>query len=175
MGQSAHLPELDLGSLMGSQLMALVDAQCHASEATLRFIKSVGFDGSELHTTTFKLASRAADAQSPERPESEEPHERLELPTLSLIPIPYFRVKEATLEFRTRVVAAEPTRTRGAAVEPTPATSPAPLRLISVFANRHSRDGVERGHRYSMHVTLKAVQDDLPEGLERLLGQLERR
>lgn len=165
MAAEESLQTLELGAMFGSPLTALIDAQCQAAEATLRFVRAVGFSGDKLLTVPFQIPDRT----DPEDKEPKEPS-RIAVPILSLVPIPCVRVKEATIEFRAKIVAAHPTPRAERGENKTTA---APVRLRSVFAHRRQSEGSDHSRSYSLHVQIRAVQDELPPGLERLLGLLE--
>lgn len=159
------LQSLELGAMFGCPLTALIDAQCQAAEATLRFVRTIGFSGEQPLTVPFLVPSRG----SPEEGAQAEPA-RIAVPLLTLIPIPCVRVKEANIEFRAKILAAQPNLSGERGQDQ---VSASPIRLRTAFAHRRQSDGADHSRSYSLHVQMRAVQDELPEGLERLLSRLE--
>ena len=106
-----------LYELVGAPLMALVDAESQAAKATANFIKEMGFK--EVKTAP-KPAAAAGELErevdfgdlrmvkfhtQKSLPGSKQ-HEtfKVEVPLLSLLPIPALQIKDAELEFFARIV-----------------------------------------------------------------------
>ena len=104
-----------LYELVGAPLMALVDAESQAAKATANFIKEMGFkedesddqaaavdefgrkvDFGDLRMVTFRSQKRQADGT--------ERTFKVEVPLLSLLPIPALQIKDAELEFFAKIV-----------------------------------------------------------------------
>jgi len=98
-----------LYELIGAPLMALVDAESQAAKATANFIKEMGFtvthpdnevsapeDFGDLKMVTFRYQKRGADG----KPISF----KVEVPLLSLLPIPALQIKDAEIEFLAKII-----------------------------------------------------------------------
>lgn len=104
-----------LYELVGAPLMALVDAESQAAKATANFIKEMGFkedvsktgppaadefgrelDFGDLRMVTFRSQRRLADDKLEKF--------KIEVPLLSLLPIPALQIKDAELEFFAKIV-----------------------------------------------------------------------
>ncbi len=105
----ANQSAMSLYQLMGAPLQALVEAESNAAFATARFIREVGFtekpqDGSDksledfgnLRMVTFK--HERTDSNGDTRTF------KVEVPLLSLVPIPALQIKDANLDFYVRIV-----------------------------------------------------------------------
>ena len=98
-----------LYELIGAPLMALVDAESQAAKATANFIKEMGFsvthpdnedsapeDFGDLKMVTFRYQKRGVDG----KPLSF----KVEVPLLSLLPIPALQIKDAEMEFLAKII-----------------------------------------------------------------------
>ena len=96
---------LSLYQLMGAPMQALVDAEAKAAYATAMFIKEVGFsnknveseeDFGDLRMVTFRHEKMDADGKKRTF--------KVEVPLLSLVPIPALQIKDADLDFFVKIV-----------------------------------------------------------------------
>lgn len=105
---------------------------------------------------------------------------KLEIPILTMLPIPFIRIQEATIDFHAKLNSVEFSKTDtdlGIKADLTvkqgwPGGS-AKLN-VSFSYQRKTSDGVTVDRTYSMDVHIKAVQEELPAGLDRVLGILEK-
>lgn len=105
---------------------------------------------------------------------------KLEVPILTMLPIPFIRIQETTIDFHAKLNSVEFSKTDtelGIKADLTvkqgwPGGS-AKLN-VSVSYQRKSSEGVTVDRTYSMDVHIKAVQEELPAGLDRILGILEK-
>lgn len=172
------LHSVDFASMIGGSLVAVIQAQSQAAQATLNFIKNVGFEGNRTASIPFQYKKMIPQPDGTTTAQSFE----VSVPILSLLPVPFVRVQEAEIEFRAKVVglfsgaqqsgdeslapSKDPGQNSGSRVQP------AEMRVS--FSNRQrSKLGSDTSSSYSMHIRLRAVQDDVPTGLERLLAKLE--
>lgn len=136
-------------------------------------VPAVGFSGSggASATATF-TPHNAVPAQIQEM--------KLEVPILTMLPIPFIRIQETTIDFHAKLNSVEFSKTDtnlGVKADLTvqqgwPGGS-AKLN-VSVSYQRKTQEGVTVDRTYSMDVHIKAVQDELPAGLDRILGILEK-
>ena len=110
--QGSDYGALTLYQLIGAPLKALIDAEAQAAMATARYIEKVGFDPApeaegvaaepfetplgDLRTVKFKV--RRPDA------EGEAAESQVELPLLSMLPIPAMQIKNAELEYAVKIL-----------------------------------------------------------------------
>ncbi len=168
---------LSLHQLMGAPLQALVDAEAKAAFATAMFIKEVGFskkegepeeDFGDLRMVTFRHDKIDADGNKRTF--------KVEVPLLSLVPIPALQIKDADLDFFVKIVE-NPKVTKTAEIEDTEKR----LRL-SGFSESPPRDlkgtigraqhGVSRKNALEMQikVRIRMEQADVPAGLGKLFN-----
>ena len=105
---------------------------------------------------------------------------QLEVPILTMLPIPFIRIEEATIDFHAKLNSVEFARTDtelGLKADFTVAQRwpGGGARLNASFSyQKKTSQGITVDRTYSMDVHIKAVQDELPAGLDRLLGILEK-
>jgi hypothetical protein len=100
---------LSLYEIIGAPLKALVEAETYAARATAEFIRDFGFkkearddqddlldDFGKLRTVTFVQERRGRGGAVEKY--------RIEVPLLSLIPIPALQIKDAELEFYVKIL-----------------------------------------------------------------------
>jgi Protein of unknown function (DUF2589) len=105
---------------------------------------------------------------------------KLEVPILTMLPIPFIRIEETTIDFHAKLNSVEFSKTDtslGIKADLTvrqgwPGGS-AKLNVAVAYQTR-TQQGVTVDRTYSMDVHIKAVQDELPAGLDRILGILEK-
>jgi hypothetical protein len=104
----------------------------------------------------------------------------LDVPILTILPIPFIRIEEFNLAFNAKIDSMESTQ-----VESSTSVSgtlnvnqrwPGGSANLSVSASHQSKStsGTEVQRSYALSITVKAIQDDMPHGMEKVLGILER-
>jgi hypothetical protein len=107
----------------------------------------------------------------------------LEVPILTMLPIPFIRIEETTIDFNAKINSVEEVKTDetftfdaslGIEVKYPPVTSIVTANLkVSTSYQKNTQTGTKVDRTYSMAVHVRAVQDEMPAGLERILGILE--
>jgi hypothetical protein len=172
--------------LIGAPLTAVIEAQAQAAQTTVEFIQKVGFkngaeaggtteamDAGEVRTVNFSYEKTGPDGTTGTA--------TLNVPVLSIIPVPFIRVEEATIDFTAKIVdvVTEDVKTSlnwTNTVDGKYGSFLSPVKVgfkstLSLNHNRNSNSKFEK--EYNMHVTVRAVQDDMPAGLAKVLGILE--
>lgn len=159
---------------MGAQLTALIEAEAESAETSARFIQAVGFDhdangAQRLRTVSFLM--RRQDADGVERTH------RIEIPALTLVPIPLLTIESAQIDFHATVDEIVP-----AAEVPADAAAPAPKRSLTerIFGTPRKReklvtrvarsDSSGSSSHWSLKVSIKLAQSPFPGGIDRLLA-----
>lgn len=166
---------LSLAQLIGAPIHALVDAEAQSAMATARFIRAVGFTGDgegmgelgDLQMARFKRKRRGEDGREEEV--------EVQIPLLSMLPIPALQIKDAELDYTVKIVQTEAlqqrqseanqlmtTKRRGPVGEP-------PATLRATFA-REQRPGDRRSIDMLVKMKLRIEQADMPGGLAQLLA-----
>jgi hypothetical protein len=105
---------------------------------------------------------------------------KLEVPILTMLPIPFIRIEEATVDFHAKLNSVEFSKTdtdlgiKGDLTVQQGWPGGSAKLNVSVSYQRSTQQGVTVDRTYSMDVHIKAVQDELPAGLDRILGILEK-
>ena len=166
---------LSLSQLIGAPIHALVDAEAHSAMATARFIRDVGFkpvedgdlgDFGDLQMARFTTVQRREDGGT-------EPVE-VQIPLLTLLPIPALQIQDASLEYTVKVIQTEALpQARKEALRGLgdgarlPVDPPATMR--GTFA-AEPRPGGRRSMDMLVKMKLRIEQADMPAGLARLLS-----
>jgi len=183
-----ELASLDFENLIGGPLIAVVHAQAQAAMATVNFIKQVGFkppEGVQMTaeqttgepaTVTFKYKKMVP---KPDGSGEEEKTAELTVPFLAMLPIPYLRIQETNVDFLAKInsVQYRQVDTNLAVTGELEAKAgwlwgSARLKVTTTY-QRQTKEGSTVTRDYSMGVKVKAVQEEMPGGLDRLLSVLE--
>jgi hypothetical protein len=182
---------LSLYQLLGAPLYALIQAETYAANATAEFIEKVGFEAPEesevegdlgkLRTLTFKQERRGPDGQAASY--------KVEVPLLSMLPIPALQIQEAELEFFVKIIdtatQSRATRTgRSAQVKTTEEKPPPGSRYVPMPGYLDMKAMLGRGQPndprtpntafdMQVHIKIKVAQADPPAGLSRMFNLLE--
>lgn len=202
-----------LYQLLGAPLFALIEAERYAAHATAEFIKEMGFEQSEppkgkvtsgsdlprrelgkLRTLSFKQKRTTSEGQAAMF--------TVEVPLLSILPIPALQIKEAELEFFVKIVGLDTQATvppkvqlsankTGAKVATSQENNeektsiPTESSLVSVREpHLNMKAMLGRGHPahplspnsafdMQVHIKIKVAQADPPAGLSRLFNLME--
>ena len=172
---------LSLYQLMGAPLQALVEGESNAAFATAKFIKEVGFwhnperrapegieEFGDLRMVTFRHDRIDADGKKRAF--------KVQVPLLSLVPIPALQIKDADLEFFVRIVddpkvsekiASKGTENKFCLRE----GSAPPQRELKGRFGRVQHDVSRKGALdMQIRVRIKMEQADVPAGLGRLFN-----
>lgn len=161
---------MSLYQLLGAPLRALVDAESHAADATASFIARVGFEASAGREDWRELgALRVAHVHHTARDGAVHV---IDVPVLSLMPIPALQIKEATVDFAVKVVDTVPLRadpaTRRGDLDP-----PTMIDVKGSIARQGPGASGTRHAESQMHVKITMQQADVPSGLARLFNLLD--
>jgi len=126
-------------------------------------------------TAIFRAAKDAKRAQYADM--------KLEVPILTMLPIPFIRVEETTIDFNAKINSVEERKTDSSfkidaslevAGKYPPIFSAISAKLkVSTSYQKNTSSGSKVDRTYSMAVHIRAVQDEMPAGTERILGILE--
>ena len=200
----SEISSISLGSIIGGALSAIVEAQSQAAHTTVNFINEVGFEGkkgkrqpvyvdfqyektltpeeTKPGSTKEPEAGEEGETQKPSRTENLKQVTNLKVPLLTMIPIPYIRVDDATIDFNVKINSVQETKsstdlTYGGNVDAHASYNgfrfKTGIKLSASISNQKkssTSDTVKRD--YSLNVHVHAKQDDMPVGVERLLDLL---
>ncbi|KAB2329594.1 DUF2589 domain-containing protein [Cytobacillus depressus] len=180
------LQAIPFGHLIGAPLVAAIEAQAQAAQTTVNFIESVGFKknqngGSPGANTDAGDVRMVGFNYQKTNPDGTAANATLNVPVLSIVPVPYMRIEETTIDFTAKIVDIEETQVStalntGAEVNGSYGNFLSPVKVgfkASVSYNRNTNSNSRFEKEYQMHVTVRAVQDDMPAGLSKVLNVLE--
>jgi hypothetical protein len=186
---------LSFYQLIGAPLYALIDAERYSADATARFIEEIGFnpaplqpgqtanheDLGELRTLKFIQERRDSTGAAASY--------QVEVPLLSILPIPALQIKEAELEFFVKVVdmVAQEQTTRssqssasGAEVETPggthsilPSSERIDMKTMLGRGQANAPTSPKSAFDMQVRVKIKVGQADIPAGLSRLFNLME--
>ena len=181
-----ELSSIDFQSMIGGPLNAVIKAQAQSAQTSVDFIKSVGFNSADAPENpgkptmvTFEYDKPTEKKDADGRITIEPVPYKMTVPILTMLPIPYIRVEEVTIDFNAKINSiSESTTTNSTDLSASLAVKggwgPVSAELKCSYSNKKSTSATEKTERtYSMNIHVRAVQDELPAGLEKLLNVLE--
>lgn len=188
----SELQQIPFAHLIGSPLKAAVEAQALAAQSTIDFIQKVGFKEDPDGPTDMVFADPTKDAKAGElrsvtfsytkKDESdEEKSYTLSVPFLAITPIPYIRIDEMTIDFNAKLTDAITRNTSSdftlsSSVSASYSAFWSPVKVdarVSATFNQKTASTEHSQREYSMQIHVRAVQDEMPAGLSRMLDMLE--
>ncbi|NET76248.1 DUF2589 domain-containing protein [Okeania sp. SIO1F9] len=179
-GATAQLGSIPFGNIIGGPLVAAVEAQSQAARSTVEFIESVGLtavenDEQSVQNITFKYSSGSTDGETT--------YKTFQVPLLTIVPIPYIRIDDMTIQFKANISAeTETEETTALTTETDVSTSiqaksrwgPAKVKAKFNAAFSAKKDSSSAANskyavEYTMDISLHAVQDDMPAGMQKVL------
>jgi len=180
-----ELSSINFESMIGGPLSAVVKAQAQSAVTSVDFIKAVGFESDDAGNVTnpvmvtFSYDKPVETVAEDGTTSTEVETFNLTVPFLTMLPIPFIRVEETTIDFNAKITS----------VQESSATSKfgidAELKAkagwgwgsaslkVNTSYQRSTSSSSKIARTYSLAVHVRAVQDELPAGTERLLGILE--
>jgi hypothetical protein len=170
---TSELNNIDFAKMIGGPLQAAVDAQVASSLATVQFIKEVGFSQEnggkpELVMVEFSHKRKDVDADG----NDVEKDVSLKVPLLAMLPIPSLRIEHVIIDFNVKLNSVESTTASsefGGGVEGKGGWGPVSFKVTASY-QRKTATNVEVKKEYALNVNVKAVQDEIPAGLEKCLN-----
>ena len=176
-----ELASLDFESMIGGPLNAVVRAQTQSAITSVDFIKAVGFNSDDGKPTMVDFEyTKAIETTAEDGTVTVTPTPfKLTVPILTMLPIPFIRVEETTIDFNAKINSVQESTTSSssalnASLEVKGGWGPVSAKLkVSYSTQKKSTSGSKTERTYSMRVHVRAVQDEMPAGTDRLLGILE--
>jgi hypothetical protein len=168
---TSALQAIPFGNLIGGPLKAAIEAQALAAQSTAEFITRVGIDQNTgvVRTVTFIYMAGGQETH-------------LTVPLLTIMPIPYIRIDDMTIGFKADISA------QASAAESSQQNTDlsvsggaswsgwgASVNFNASYSDKKdSRSSSESKYavQYTMDVNVRAVQDDMPAGLQQILNAL---
>lgn len=176
MATVTDITSIPLYQILGAPLLAMVQAETQAAQATAQFIQKIGFhsanDGDdptednvgigELRTVTFRYSKMGLDGEDDEF--------QVAIPVLAIIPIPAIQISEATINFAVEINAAVKLETN------TPVSAPDVKGQDNSIESQivGFKGGLARSDsKTAMKVEIKLKQADVPVGMQALFRLME--
>lgn len=184
-----ELNSLDFSVYIGGPLQAAVDAQHAASMSQVNFIKEVGFVPnadpalpSELRYVTFRykkdVPNPTYDPAATSGPNSL-PYNKvaveIEVPFLTMLTIPALRIDEVNIDFNAKLTSVETTNVSSefaASAEISGRFWKVNFKASASYKRTSSSTSTTE-RTYNLGVRVRAVNDEIPAGLERILNMME--
>nr|WP_315031989.1 DUF2589 domain-containing protein [uncultured Chryseobacterium sp.] len=173
-----ELNSLDFSVYIGGPMQAAIKAQHEASMSQVNFIKEVGFEGaganSKLRYVDFVYKKTVPNpVQGNETPVQSQV--TLSVPLLSMLTIPALRIDEMTIDFNAKLNSVETqnisTEFQGSASLSAKFWKVKFNASASYKKTNSSTSTTEKTYTLGVHV--RAVNDELPAGLSRIMDMLE--
>jgi len=173
---------LPMEQIIGGPLQAIVKAQSLAANATATFIQQVGLLPADPNNPGAGSVARTVDfsfkrLKPPPDDKSAVTQETVSLtvPLLTIVPVPFIRIEEATIDFECKVSSSTlDTSQHNVGVEASASGGfwgvHFSVKASYSFQSTH-KDQVDKSATLKVHV--KAVQDEMPGGLKKMLEILE--
>jgi len=174
------LTPLQLSELLGAPMCAIVEAEAQAARATAEFIKEVGFVGAGDATSSDYGDARMVSFSYMRRDANgAETKASLQIPLLTLVPIPAIQVAEATIDFDlvlTSVVDESKSRIVNDTFDKNKLLKRQALQLRGLYAKSEKKtpNGNVNSTKVNMSVQIKMQQADLTHGMVQLLNLLDK-
>lgn len=191
---SKQIGALPFGNIIGGPLVAAIEAQAKAARTTVDYIQSVAFvpgplpEGQTVRPLQyvefrFKRTPPGQDSRGNPLPPEDAV---LSVPLLTIVPIPYLRIDDMTIQFKANISAESSTQVTDASSSNTDvkgsisgSASWGPARVEASFSAGYSakKDSTSAANsryavEYTMDIYIHAVNDDMPKGLQSVLNML---
>lgn len=182
---------LSIYQLMGAPLKALVEAETQAAQATADFIKRIGFEppaeNEENDDTQFGKLRMVTFFHEKRGPNGQVRQIKIEVPLLSLVPIPALQIKDAEIDFSVLILD-ELKVTEKSELESAPqrpgdrALAPMNMKdigggglrqLKGTFGSSQGETSKRNSLEAQMRVKIRMEQSDIPTGLGKLFHIME--
>jgi len=181
-----ELSSIDFQAMIGGPLNAVIKAQAQSAQTSVDFIKSVGFNAADASEdpgkptmVTFKYDKPVESKDANGAIQVTAVPFTLTVPILTMLPIPYIRVEETTIDFNAKINSVTESTTASsselnASLAVKGGWGPVSAELKCSYSTKKSTSATEKTERtYSLAIHVRAVQDELPAGMEKLLSILE--
>lgn len=158
------MKSLSFDQIIGLPIKAIVEGETYAAKATIEYIKEVGFKNFETNNNPdsdigFGELRMVIFNYTTQNEEGEPVVSTVEIPLLSLIPIPLIQIEEANLDYAINITSIEENK------------ETKEVMLMTDFSKSAGSD--ERSETYNIKINIKLAQSDVPAGLTNVFTLLE--
>lgn len=160
---------LAFGDILAGPIIAMIQADTIAAQASAEFIENVGFVNGQANDNFGNMRMVTFTYQKQNIGEAPQTV-TLQVPLLSLIPIPLLQVKDANVEFGVEITDMQSTGNAQSRVRTTTGN------LSYLDGNRTAMQAIVREHtdtKIQMKLSINVAQADIPIGLARLFQVMD--
>jgi hypothetical protein len=174
---ASELNNIDFQKMIGGPLQACVNAQVASSVASVDFINAVGFSPGATPTDPRQLVMVDFTHEKTDVNDAGAPvvtKRNIKVPLIAMVQIPSLRIEYVEINFNVKLNSVE-TATTSSSIGVTAAVSGGwgPVKFnVSASYQRATATGIKVEKEYALNVKVRAVQDEMPAGLERIMGML---
>lgn len=187
-----ELSQIPFAHLIGSPMKAAIEAQALAAQSTVEFIQKVGFKQPAAGGSDALFTAPEQDADIGEIRNVTLEYKKLDenatqtnfsltVPLLTIVPIPYLRIDEMTIDFKAKLTDSIVRNTNTSfsldtSVGGSYSAFWSPVKLdfrVNAAFKTSSSTQASSTRDYSMEIHVRAVQEDIPGGLARMIDILE--
>jgi hypothetical protein len=172
----SELNNINFSKMIGGPLQAAIEAQTASAMATVNFINQVGFtvdESGKKELVMVDFSHKRKDVNADGTPNDSETSIRV--PLLAMLPIPSIRIETVDINFNVKLNSVETASTSdklNVAAEVKGGFGPVSFKVSAAY-QRQSSTGVKVEKEYSLNVKVRATQDEMPAGLEKILNMLQ--
>jgi hypothetical protein len=184
LSQGKELAALDFASIIGGPLVAVINAQAMAAHVTTSFIQNIAFEPPQAgagggQSTKLKVVSFDFTQLLGTQAQGLQDATSIKVPLLTLVPIPFIRVDSMTIDFNVTLHDVQKTTlsndfTFNASVSGSESSffgmGPSVSMQTSVTDRNTYQNEQTVDDTYSLHITVHAVQDQMPGGMSQILN-----
>ncbi len=172
-----ELNNLDFSIYIGGPLQAAVQAQEMASLAQVNFIDEVGFEttdngGKKVRYVTFNYSKKVPGKDDGPL---EDKNVTISVPFLSMLTVPALRIDEMTIDFNVKLESVYKTEVNDQFKHVSDLKAGIFFTKFKATTSyqRSSSRGYKEEKEYNLSVHVRAVNDELPAGLERIFSLMQ--
>jgi hypothetical protein len=169
------LNSIPFSSLIGGPLTAAVQAQGQAAMTCIEFIERVGFTTPDQNNPNNKVVKEVTFKYQKLNEEGQTASFTLTVPILAIVPIPYLRIDEVLIDFSAKLsdsITTEQTSAFTGNFSFSGGWGPVKFRGGVSYKNDKSSKSSST-QDYNMSVKVRAVQAEVPGGMQKVLDMLE--
>ncbi len=171
---AAEIGAIDFNKMISGPLQAAVDAQVASSLASIEFINAVGFkgEGDDRELVMVDFSHKKVDVNDDGEAVPSEIF--IKVPLLAMVQVPSLRIEHVVIDFNVKLNSVETANTsQSLGVDASVQGGWGPVKFkVSAAYKRSSSRGIKVEREYALNVNVKAVQDEMAPGLERILNIL---
>jgi len=179
---TSELANIDFRKMLGGPLQAAVDSQIASSLASIDFINKVGFNINEDTGKKELIYVDFTHEQQEFNPEGTTEEEKwvkttknVKVPLLAMVQVPSLRIEYVEVTFNAKLNSVESSSVSdklNVAAEVSAGWGPVSFK-VSASYQRQTATAVKIEKEYALNIKMRAVQDEMPRGLEEIFNLLK--